>query len=194
MTERSGWTDYEERLSRVTAYIHDHLDEELDLNRLAEVACLSPHHWHRVYHAIHGETIAATVKRLRLHRAAGYLANSAMTIEEIADAQRLQEPAILHPHLRLCLWHAAGAVPPERQPYRLSTAQREQSADMYEVAIKQLPAMKAVGVDHTGSYMEIGRAFETLFRLARRARPDRAGYAHGRAVSTMIRRRCRRRN
>lgn len=70
-----GWTDYQQRLGRVIAYVHDHLDEPLDLNRLAEVAHLSPHHWHRVCHALHGETIAATVRRLRLHRATGDLAN-----------------------------------------------------------------------------------------------------------------------
>jgi AraC family transcriptional regulator len=66
MKERRGWTNYEERLARVTAYIHDHLDEELDLNRLAEVACLSPHHRHRIYHAIHGETIAARANAVRI--------------------------------------------------------------------------------------------------------------------------------
>ena len=58
MKERSGSTIYEERLGRVNAYIHDHPDEELDLNRLAEVDCLAPHHWHRIHHAIHVETIA----------------------------------------------------------------------------------------------------------------------------------------
>ena len=64
---------YETRLSRVIDYIHDHLDDELDLNRLAEIACLSPYHWHRIYHAFYGETAAATVRRLRLHRAANEL-------------------------------------------------------------------------------------------------------------------------
>lgn len=163
MKERSGWTNYEERLGRVTAYIHDHLDEELDLNRLAEVACLSPHHWHRIYHAIHGETIAATVKRLRLHRAAGYLANSAMPIEEIAARSGYSN---LQSFTRI--FGSVYGLPPAQ--YRrngshtgFQQAQREQSADMYEVTIKQLPAMNAVGVDHRGSYMEIGRAFEALF-------------------------------
>jgi len=163
MKERSGWTNYEERLGRVTAYIHDHLDEELDLNRLAEVACLSPHHWHRIYHAVHGETIAATVKRLRLHRAAGYLANSAMTIEEIAARSGYKN---LQSFTRI--FGSVYGLPPAQ--YRrngshtgFQQAQREQSADMYEVSIKQLPDMKAVGMDHRGSYMEIGRAFEALF-------------------------------
>ena len=75
---------YEERVGRVVAYVFDHLDDELDLNRLAEVACLSPYHWHRVYCAMRGETIATTVKRLRLDRAATYLVQTAMPIDEIA--------------------------------------------------------------------------------------------------------------
>ncbi|OWK24560.1 hypothetical protein AJ87_20285 [Rhizobium yanglingense] len=40
------------------------------MERLAEIACMSSYHWHKIYRAIYGETLAATVKRLRLHRAA----------------------------------------------------------------------------------------------------------------------------
>ena len=54
MKEASIWAAYEQRLQRVSAYIYDHLDEELDLDRLADIACLSPHHWHRIYRAVHG--------------------------------------------------------------------------------------------------------------------------------------------
>ena len=42
------------------------LDEELDLDRLADVAAMSRWHWHRVYAGMRGETVAATVRRLRL--------------------------------------------------------------------------------------------------------------------------------
>lgn len=35
MNRSHTWTDYQERLSRVTVYIHDHLAEELDLNQLS---------------------------------------------------------------------------------------------------------------------------------------------------------------
>ncbi len=66
---------YEARINRVTAYIYEHLDEPLDLERLADVAAMSPWHWHRVYSAMRGETVAATVRRLRLMRAANELAN-----------------------------------------------------------------------------------------------------------------------
>jgi len=68
--------NYEQRLSRVTRYIYEHLNDPLDLIQLAEIACMSPYHWHRIYQAIHGESVIACVKRLRLHRAANYLSNS----------------------------------------------------------------------------------------------------------------------
>lgn len=84
MNKSHTWTDYQERLSRVTAYIHDHLAEELDLNRLAEVAHLSPFHWHRVYQALYGESIATTVRRLRLSRGSGYLANTHLSVAQVA--------------------------------------------------------------------------------------------------------------
>lgn len=32
MREESIWAVYEQRLHRVSAYIHDHLDQELDLD------------------------------------------------------------------------------------------------------------------------------------------------------------------
>ncbi|MDR7307250.1 AraC family transcriptional regulator [Rhodoferax saidenbachensis] len=84
MNRSHSWTDYQDRLSRVTAYIHDHLAEDLGLDQLAEVAHLSPYHWHRVYHALNGETIAATIRRLRLHRASGYLANTQLLVAQVA--------------------------------------------------------------------------------------------------------------
>jgi AraC family transcriptional regulator len=162
VNDSSAWTDYGERLGRVIGYIHDHLDERLDLNKLAEIACLSPHHWHRVYHAIHGETIAATVKRLRLHRAAGYLANTAMPIEEIAERSGYRN---LQSFTRI--FGSVYGMPPAQYRRNGSHArfqQQERGSVMHEVVIKKLPAMQAVGVDHTGSYMEIDRAFEALFR------------------------------
>lgn len=50
------WITYEKRLKRVTDHIHAHLDDELDLDKLAEVACMSAYHWHRIYRAVLGET------------------------------------------------------------------------------------------------------------------------------------------
>ena len=84
MNGETAWALYENRLRRVSAYIHDHLDEDLDMERLAEIACMSSCHWHKIYRAIYGETLAATVKRLRLHRSAGDIVRTDLTVGEIA--------------------------------------------------------------------------------------------------------------
>ncbi|MEZ5830266.1 MAG: AraC family transcriptional regulator [Dongiaceae bacterium] len=162
-TDSNDWIEYGDRMDRVTAYVFDHLDDALDLNRLAEVACLSPYHWHRVYHAMRGETVAATVRRLRLHRATGWLTHTAMPIEEVATKSGLGS---VESFTRL--FKAAYGMPPAK--YRREGSHRrfdpdikERSSVMQHVEIRTLPEMPAATVSHRGSYMEIGRAFEKLF-------------------------------
>ncbi|MBD9647171.1 AraC family transcriptional regulator [Ensifer sp. ENS09] len=163
MEERVTWATYERRLHRVSDYIYGHLDGDLDLDRLSEIACLSPHHWHRIYRAVHGETLAGTVKRLRLQRAAADLAQTELRIETIAQRSG-------YPNLQSFnrTFKAAYGLPPAR--YRkegshvaFETASTEGIPDMYEVTLKEVEAFDVVGVAHTGSYMEIGKAFETLY-------------------------------
>lgn len=163
MEERVTWATYERRLHRVSDYIYGHLDGDLDLDRLSEIACLSPHHWHRIYRAVHGETLAGTVKRLRLQRAAADLAQTDLPIETIAQRSG-------YPNLQSFnrTFKAAYGLPPAR--YRkegshvaFETASTEGVPDMYEVTLTEVEAFDVLGVAHTGSYMEIGKAFETLY-------------------------------
>ena len=76
--------DYARRVTLVIDHIADNLDADLSLERLAEIACFSPYHFHRIYRSITGETVADTIRRLRLHRAAGELARSVYPIGRIA--------------------------------------------------------------------------------------------------------------
>jgi AraC family transcriptional regulator len=61
---------YEDRVNRVLDYIATHLDGELSLTRLSEVACFSPFHFHRIFQGVTGETLNSHVRRVRLERAA----------------------------------------------------------------------------------------------------------------------------
>ena len=155
---------YEARLSRVLDHIYDHLDEPLDIDSLAEIACLSPYHWHRIYQAMYGETIAATVRRLRLHRAGGYLANGSMPITEIAERSGYSSLQSFSRTFR-----AAYGMPPA-QYRKQGTHSRFRSAlsgddqmVIREVVIRDVPAMNVVSLDHRGPYMQIGKAFDSLF-------------------------------
>lgn len=163
MSENEIWAAYEKRLLRVSAYIHEHLDEDLDLDRLSEIACLSAHHWHRVYRAVHNETLAATVRRLRLHRAAGDLVRSERSVRDIAARWG-------YPNLQSFTrtFAAAYGMPPAR--YRREGSHRayasesdEESSRMFDVTIRTLAEQPLLAVPHAGSYMGIGKAFEALY-------------------------------
>src|SRR5688572_4377314 len=76
---------YEARLLRVLSYIYDHLDGDLSLDAVADVACMSPHHWHRVFRAMTGETLADAIRRVRLLKAANALARENAPVADIAE-------------------------------------------------------------------------------------------------------------
>ena len=65
-------------------HIQEHLDDALDLEELAHVACFSSFHFHRVFAAMTGETIADHVRRLRLERAAMELRSGAKQVIQVA--------------------------------------------------------------------------------------------------------------
>lgn len=66
---------YVQRINRVLDHIGAHLAEPLDLQTLAGVAHFSPWHFHRIFQALTGETLADCVRRLRLEAAAQRLVN-----------------------------------------------------------------------------------------------------------------------
>lgn len=159
------WALYEQRLRRVSDYIHAHIDEAIDNDRLAEIACLSSYHWHRIYRAVHGETTAQTVKRLRLHRAAGDLASSGLAVAEIA--RRCGYPNVQSFNR---IFKSVYGLPPGLYRKRGSHAifdpilsQRNQG--MFDVTIRRFPAQSLVTLAHRGSYMSIGKAFEQLIGI-----------------------------
>ncbi len=66
--------EYVARINRVIDHIEMHLDGELSLGALAEVARFSQYHFHRIFRGIVGESLSQFIQRLRLERAAGQLA------------------------------------------------------------------------------------------------------------------------
>jgi AraC family transcriptional regulator len=85
--------DHQERLNRVLDHLGRHLDEPLDLDRLAAVACFSPFHFHRIFAAHVGETVWEHVQRLRLELAAHRLTHTQRTVTDIALAAGYETPS-----------------------------------------------------------------------------------------------------
>lgn len=85
--------DYRNSLEEVTAYIHSHIEVELDLEKLAGLAGFSPFHFHRIFTAVKGETVADYVRRLRLAESIQRLLQSHDSVTEIALAVGYETPA-----------------------------------------------------------------------------------------------------
>ena len=68
-------------------HVTANLGEPLKLEDVARAACFSPYHFHRIFRALMGETLATFVKRVRLERAATLLSHRRdATLTEIALA------------------------------------------------------------------------------------------------------------
>ncbi|MBL8525514.1 MAG: AraC family transcriptional regulator [Betaproteobacteria bacterium] len=154
---------YAKRIERVADYLIDHLDGDVDLHRLAEEAFLSPYHFHRVYHGMTGETVAETVRRLRLHRAAVKLISSDIAIATLAEEAGYGSVQAFNR-----AFSQNYAMPPAAYREKQSRtalrapAHTSQEKNMYPVTIKEVAPVRVAALRHEGEYMEIGAAFERL--------------------------------
>ncbi len=73
-----------DRIRNVLTYIREHLNEPLSLDKLAEVACLSPRQFGRAFLTETGETPAKAVERVRAEVARDRVENNSEPLEAIA--------------------------------------------------------------------------------------------------------------
>lgn len=76
--------DYAACIGRTLEYIEENLQETITLENLAEIACFSPFHYHRVFQALVGESVMDYVRKRRLTRAAEQLFYSDVKVIDIA--------------------------------------------------------------------------------------------------------------
>ena len=77
-------SEYDQRIDRVIDYLRANLDRPVKLAELANVACFSEFHFHRIFSAVSGETLNAFTNRLRLEKAARLLRYSEQCLTDIA--------------------------------------------------------------------------------------------------------------
>ncbi|MEM7258757.1 MAG: AraC family transcriptional regulator [Pseudomonadota bacterium] len=153
------WTRYEQRIENTIAYIHSHLSEPLTSDTLAEVAHLSPYHWHRIYRAIAGESAAATVKRSRMHKAAADLLRTDKSIEEIGTSVGYAMHSF-NRKFKDYYGTAPGQFRQANQPPRKDAANPARDAPTrYPVTVETKVDMHLIGYWHTGDFMDIGQTF-----------------------------------
>ncbi|MEM9160304.1 MAG: AraC family transcriptional regulator [Verrucomicrobiota bacterium] len=75
---------YRDCIRKTVTYLEANLSVAPTLDELASVGGFSAFHFHRIFRAFVGESVASHVKRLRLERAATHLSHSKRTVLDIA--------------------------------------------------------------------------------------------------------------
>lgn len=153
---------YEDRILRVVRYVHQNPAGDLSLDKLADIAAMSRFHWHRVFHAMMGETCADMVRRVRLHQASLMLVQGVEPVAEIAARVGYPTPQSFGRAFRAAYGQTPLAFRKEGVPLVALRQMKPEDFKVFDVKIETRPALKLVGQNHKGSYIGIGGTFEEL--------------------------------
>ncbi len=86
---------YAHRINKVLGYIRNNVGAPLRLETLARVACLSPYHFHRIFHAVMGERLH--LENLGSATRGSRCTMSALNSDHFSGTSLLPATAMMHP-------------------------------------------------------------------------------------------------
>lgn len=156
MTQRLATKeDYIRRINIISEYIHHHLDEEIDLLRLAEVSCFSPWHFHRITRAYFGEPIGAYIMRTRLEEAAKLLRYSNKPINEIAYHIGYNTPSSFSKAFRTLYGFSPNDYRNNINLIIMKPSQLNEKLNLKNPKILELEPKQVIYIKLTGNYGEL---------------------------------------
>jgi AraC family transcriptional regulator len=182
--------EYIHRINSVIDYIENHIDQDLSLETVSEVANFSPFHFHRLFKAFTGETINGFVKRKRVEKAGRLLLNNPeMPVSETAYASGFNNVSVFCRNFRdrfgMNAQEFRETWDNEFSKNRQMNSKNDKfqtSGDDYvcnveslkngglimksKVEIKDMPDMNLVYCRHTGPFYLIGEAYGKLMKWA----------------------------
>jgi AraC family transcriptional regulator len=171
---------YIQRVNAVIAHIRENLDDELSLHALAQIAGFSPFHFHRLFSSITGETLNATVTRLRLERAVLLLRSTpTCSITDAAFTSGFQSVAVFsrafkkHYGCNASQWdrqsllkHSKNGQVLDGFPrYTLESLSDFAARDTFGVCLRSLPPQRLAYIRVYDSYSSFDRVKAAYHRL-----------------------------
>ena len=158
----SNFESNRHRILRVQLHIENDLDRDFSLAELANVAFLSPYHFHRIFRAIIGEGVAEYVRRVRLERAAIALKATKDDVTTIALDTRYGS----HEAFTRAFRRQFGMSPSEFRSGISSLPKIEGASSMKvkhpSVRIESFPVIHVAFMRHTGPYQKASETFQKM--------------------------------
>ncbi|WP_321402898.1 AraC family transcriptional regulator [Maridesulfovibrio sp.] len=168
---------YNERMMEVLLYIQHNLDGDLSPETLADQACFSVAHFHRIFKGMIGESLKEHIRRLRLERAAYRLCYTDDQIMEIALDSGFESPVTFSRAFKKRFM-----VPPSdfrnnsrtmfapgndgkihyRPEPSINSFKMDDSPAKCKVEIRVREETQVIFIRHVGSYFEVEKAWEKL--------------------------------
>ena len=171
---RTTRQSYQERLNRVLEHLERTLDEDVSLAELADVACFSAHHFHRIFTGMVGESVKAHVRRLRLERAAHRLSFTGQSVTDLALGAGYDSPeafarafkaqfGLTPSDYRQAARAGTLPAPSGRTPSSSETLKRlRQGSLTMQASIKTITPLRVAFVRHVGPYDQCDAAWNKL--------------------------------
>lgn len=171
---------YISKINKVQDYIEKHLDEDLNIGQLAEIAAFSRFHFQRIYRQITGESLYSYIKRLRFEKAVFLLlANKNKSVQDIALSLGFSNQASFAKAFKGKFNMSASEFRRLNKSGRTQIIKDMDQKDVsmngkvcdakirytvpMELSIKSIEATKVVYIRHTGPYKGDSKLFEKLF-------------------------------
>lgn len=172
MMKETTRQDYFDRIKSVLVYIEKNVDRAITLEELADVACFSPYHFHRIFRTWVGESLAVYLRRLRVEHAAVTLRHSDRRVLDIAldagfsSAESFSKAFRKRFDLSPQQYRDAFNIQKVETESALEIVKhrllRESESMMRDVKVVKMETRKIAAVRHVGPYEEVGEAWETL--------------------------------
>ncbi len=168
--------DYFERIKSVLVYIEANVHRSITLEELAEVACFSPYHFHRIFRSWVGESLAVYLRRLRVEHAATALRYSDKRVFDIALDAGFSSPESFAKAFRkrfdLSPQQYRDTFHIEKVEIELTLEMvrhrvfYERENTMIDVKIVKQATRKIAAIRHVGPYDQVGPIWQSLCEWA----------------------------
>jgi AraC family transcriptional regulator len=161
--------DYLKRINCVTDYIRTHLDEDIDIERLAETAHFSRWHFQRIMTAFLGEPIWTYIMRCRVTAAAGLLRNTTLPVGEIAGKVGYDAPSSLTKAFRLFHNISPAAYRNNKNLTLMQTVKISKQMALKAPKIITLAPKNTIYLELRGAYagLDFGGAYQKLWNYVK---------------------------
>lgn len=147
--------EYQKRINIIIEYINHHLDEDIELVKLAEMSNFSLFHFHRIAKAFLGEPIGAFITRVRVETAARLLRYTDIPVSEVAFRVGYDVPSSLSKTFQLFYGISPSMYRKDKNYTIMETQNPQPELKLKAPKIRELETKNVIYIHLTGKYSEL---------------------------------------